>query len=102
MSRLWLGDRHVAVGDTLRLTGGGYTGVATVVAIGPIHAIAEGGLLIDPRTRQLVQSAGCDLTGSQYYIAYADGGVGCVMPDEQFAVVELGAGPVPGSVAGSP
>lgn len=53
MSRLWLGDGYVRVGDTLTLTGG-YTGPATVIAIRPIRDIAEGALLIDPRTLQLV------------------------------------------------
>jgi hypothetical protein len=101
MSRLWLDDRYVAAGDALALTGG-YTGPATVVAIGPIHAIAEGAWLIDPRTLQLVQSAGGDRTGTQYYIAYADGELGCVMPDEQFPVVRLDADSAPGSLTGSP
>ena len=89
MSRLWLGDGYVTVGDTLHLTGG-YTGPATVIAIHPIQDIAAGALLIDPRTLQLVQSAGCDASGVQCYIAYPASSLhGCCMPDELFPVVEL-------------
>jgi hypothetical protein len=89
MSRLWLGDGYVCVGDTLTLTGG-YTGPATVVAIRPIKDIDEGALLIDPRTLQLVPCAGCETSGAQCYIAYPDSVLhGCVMPDETFAVIEL-------------
>lgn len=89
MSRLWLGEGYVTVGDTLHLTGG-YTGPATVVAIRPIKDITEGALLIDPRTLQLVQSAGCDSSGAQCYIAYPDSCLhGCCPPQELFPVIEL-------------
>jgi hypothetical protein len=89
MSPLWLGDGYVSVGDRLALTDG-YTGSATVVAIRPIKAIDEGALLIDPRTLQLVQCAGCDSSGVQCYIAYPESILqGCAMPEEMFPVIEL-------------
>jgi hypothetical protein len=96
VSRLWLGDRYVCVGDTLTLTDG-YHGPATVVAILPIKDITEGALLIDPRTLHLVRCAGCDLSGAQCYIAYAgDSGLqGCCMPDELFPVIKLDAAHLP-------
>ena len=89
MSRLWLGDRFVAVGDILALTGG-YTGPATVLAIRRIRDIDEGALLIDPCTLQLVQCAGCDSRGVECFIAYPDSVLqGCAMPDELFPVIAL-------------
>lgn len=96
MNRLWLGDGYVSVGDTLQLTGG-YTGSATVVAIGPIRGIAPGALLIDPRSLLLVQCAGCDLSGAEYFISYPDSPHdGCAMPDEVFPVIELNPAHLPG------
>ncbi|MEU7874277.1 hypothetical protein [Dactylosporangium sp. NPDC049140] len=88
MNRLWLGDRLVAVGDILALTGG-YTGPAVVVAIRPIRDIDEGALLIDPRTLQLVQCAGCDSHGA-CFIAYPGSILhGCATPGELFPVIAL-------------
>lgn len=89
MNRLWLGDGYVNVGDTLQLTGD-YTGPATVVAISAIRCIADGALLIDPRTLQLVHCAGCNRCGGECYIAYPGSPLnGCASPDELFPVVEL-------------
>jgi hypothetical protein len=98
VSRLWLGDGYVCVGDTLTLTGG-YHAPATIVAIRPIKDIDEGALLIDPRTLQLVRCAGCDLSGAQCYIAYAGHSdlEGCCMPNELFPVIALDPAHLPDS-----